>query len=332
MLSSSSSSSLLQLVSIQSTNSNEFDVFLKITQPMRNAQVTSFKLDPKEDFSFMPGVLCETELNIELLAKDSQTLLSDFTIELPLESLIKAIELGKHGGFDYSLRLLFSLQLKIPQFKRNQPKEISEVLKNLADSIANIQTKNSSFYDIPLSFFLVETRKDKEKKKQVFCVENSMVDQFIPFIDSRGRFEEGTKVSISNSHTDESCNSPGVCIVRLQPVLSNGENEFDHCFKKFTTIQNFLNVENDQLDVIEYQTKDFLSHYRIAVDVVTERRTKKSFIKHVQCLVENNVELLNRVPSEFEIWLSMKPSKSGIQRVIKKKKVLLSIYYVMFYK
>lgn len=323
-----SSSALFFSSSSQNISHNkikDYNFYLKTTQPMRNAQIDCFSLDPKEDFSFMPGVLSETELNIESLGKDSQTLLSDFTCELLLDSLDKAITLGKSAGLEYSLRPLYSLQLRIHQFRGKQPEKISLVLRQLSESISNIQTKSSSLYDLPLSFFLVEHRKSNssETKKQVFCVENSIVDNFITFINSNNRFDDGSKASYCNNHNKENCNKPGVCVVRLQPLFehTNHSKEFDHSFKKFVSIQNIDSNDSKEVDVVEYTTKDFLPHYRLAADVLDEKHKKVPLLDHLQQLVDNSIDLLNRVASEFEVWFPMKPTKKTQNASLDLKKV-----------
>ncbi|OHT09070.1 hypothetical protein TRFO_04644 [Tritrichomonas foetus] len=290
--------------------------YLTTTQPMRNSTKANI-FNTKQDFSFMPGVLGEAQLDVAKLAKDAETLLSDFTTNLLLDNLDRAIELGKSAQLHYSLRPLHSLQLRIYQNMRDYAK-IAKVLEKLSDSIANVQAKTNCTYDTPLSFFLVEYRSENNTKtpnRQVFCVEFNQINHFLNAINSMNRFD-GLKAEYCTNHS-EKCSEKGVCIVRLHPVMQSKtanhksfihKNEFDHCFNSFVAY-SAINNDTKEVHVVECTTKDYLPHYRWAADVSKLSIKSETIFDHVEQQIDIAAKLLEKVASEFEVWYPMKPGK-----------------------
>ena len=59
----------------------------------------------------------------------------------------------------------------------------------------------------------------------------------------------------------------------------------------------------------------------MAADVLDEKHKKVPLLDHLQQLVDNSIDLLNRVASEFEVWFPMKPTKKTQNASLDLKKV-----------
>jgi len=242
--------------------------YLSLVQPVLTSQITKkskdfnpnfqYVLSTKNDFSFMPGVLIETKLDIQAQDASSKVLLSDFSIPLLISALEKAIKIGNDAHMYYSMRPIFSLLIRIYQTSHDYAKA-SDVLKKLGETIGKIPIILSKGYDYNISFFLVEYRKkDGTINRQIFTVSRLKVDQFMNSLNSSKRFDE-FNAEKCNKHSDK-CNKPGVCVVRLTPVEKNSSSfEYPHCWSVFRTEPNDLTSD---MDLIEYVSKDPLPHYR----------------------------------------------------------------------
>ena len=286
------------------------DFYSVVVQPIKNSIKNydlQHQLNVKNDFSFIPSALIETEIQLQNLIEEesAQILLSDFTMDLLIKELDTAIEIGKKAFMFYSLRPLYSLQLRLYQSSRNFNK-IAEISRDMGESFGKIQTKTSSTYDLPMSFYLVENRgEDGKKEQKVFVTSNfkSLSYNFLSLLNIYHGFN-GKKAEICENHTDK-CTKSTVCVVHLIPAEEpNQSQEYRHAWNRFVTIPSLH--DKNEITFMEYKTNEYLPQYRWASSVISSNTITLNPEKYVNQRFRKALSLLNQVAAEFEIWFPIK--------------------------
>ena len=257
------------------------------------------------DFSFMPELLSEIEIDFDSMQDVSFSLLSDFNQQQLLAELQHGVELGLQIGANYTARLLLSLQLRVQYISRNFT-DSSDICNKLSEAFAGI-TSVGVTYEIPYSFFLVEHRQaDSQVTREIYCSQKTSLEEFIAKIDSRERFGDlhPNKCAL---HVGR-CSGPGVCVIPLEPIDNVPVGgEYPHCWRRFRSkmsLSNYLstNYANDEITVIEVVAKDNVPHYRMATSVESFTYKNVSFLDCVKESADEAAAALDKVRSEFDIW------------------------------
>ena len=297
-----------------SQNEESCNFYLSVVQPIKtyysflNNSECEYPLSPKNDLSFMPDVLQETDIDIENIKSDEASilLLSDFTIDLLLDSIDKALSIGKKISLHYSMRPLYSLQIRIFQAMRNY-KDMSKSINNLSQTIGCIRSESLG-YDTAMSFFYVEYRKDKEEIiRQIYTVSNQRADKFIDILNSSKRFD-GHTAKICKNHNITNCEEQGVCVVPVEKVDEYNEEEesyeYPHCWDKFLSYE--INEHDSNVIITEYTTKNYLPSYKWASNVIKEKSRKISYKTFISNALNDETKVLKQVFEEYELWFQTK--------------------------
>ena len=242
---------------------------LIVTQPIEASNTVTFC---PCDFGFFPSVLCETDIDFSSVSEDFQFLASDFTLDYFREALQEAIKLGIEAKMFYSLRPLYSLQLRILNPSR-QFKDMGSVFSQLGDLFFNIKAMDVESHNSYLSFYLV--------KNKVYTVDHDRESQFI---------------------SSMSMHSP----VKLKQF--EGEctgQEHPHCWNTFRvnpTLQQ-LDVQDchtKSIKLVQYKTKTELPNLFICSDVCDEQTVCVSLCEQVNWETGRLNFLMSQVSREME--------------------------------
>ena len=208
-------------------NPLEFKQFnLAITQPVDAGQSYGIAGDSEavaissREFVFIRSVLEEADIDFRSISEDFQFIASDFTVDYFWSSLEAAIELGLQARLFYSVRPLYSLQLRILAHNRKY-KEMGEIFTKLSHLFLDLTAIDTCTHNTELSFFLVKNR--------VYTVERDREPEFLTAMSSEGP-------------------------VKLKPFEKEGKDatrmEHDHCWDTFR-----LNPTMEHLNVSDAHSK-----------------------------------------------------------------------------
>ena len=218
-----------------------------IVQPMKTSKILEkYLLNSSIDFSFMPDVLCETKINIKHLIHDEfdKILLSDFNMDLLFNEIDNAISLGKKAFLFYSLRPLYSLEIRLYQSSRNYEKN-SLLMKDFSQSVGKILTKTSNTIDIPILFYYVEY----EKTKQIFAISkyqanNTQTDDILTILEKCDRFNG---------------NKPCICEITVKDYLPHYRCSVD-----------VLDIKNIEIPIKNYVSNIFKKSKSLLEQIASE--------------------------------------------------------------
>lgn len=241
-------------------------------------------------FEFFPSVLEETKIDFGAISEDFKFIASDFTLQYLNEALVDAIDLGIKAKLYYSVRPLYSLQLRIMD-ELGKYKSMGEICENASELFKKLKANGTMTYTNTLSFFVAYN--DNPNEKVIYSVEEENVDSFIENCKSKNttieqiyEFEQGFAAMHQNG---------------------GGEFESQHCWTIFRNkptldylIKNVKDINQNEVELIQYKTSYPLPFYMISLPVANEQNVRISLIKHIQIEVKKVDEIINQVAYEFE--------------------------------
>ncbi|OHS98256.1 hypothetical protein TRFO_35381 [Tritrichomonas foetus] len=255
---------------------------LLVCQPISTAK---FVLSPRL-FEFFPSVLVETKIDFRSLSEDFKFIASDFTINYLNDALTEAIKLGIQAKLFYSVRPLYSLQLRImvDQGKYGAMGEICHFLGELFDSLKASETTT---HNTPLSFYTVENK--------IYTVEEGREKEFEQSFALKPNFDK---------------------IYKYEDIVKDGSDlENPHCwdtFRKKPSIKEIEMVSNcnaEEIQLIQFKTKLPLPCYMLCSEIVQEMTVKITLLKHAQLETDKVNILCLQIVNEFERFFPCKNTR-----------------------
>lgn len=245
-------------------------------------------------FEFFPSVLEETKIDSSTISKDFKFLANAFTLQYLNESLVKAIEYGNAAKLYYSVRPLYSLQLRI-MAELDQYKSMGKVCEETSELFRNLKANGTITHTNPLSFFVAlnSNNASNPNEKLIYAIEDANFSSFVEdcaanhiAIQQVYEFEEGSNMA-------------------RKKAPKNFENQ--HCWNIFRSkpaIEYLKNIVTDvnkpEIELIQYTTKNPLPFYIISSVVVNEQKAYISLVQHVQLEAQKIENVVNLVSAEFE--------------------------------
>jgi hypothetical protein len=259
------------------------------------------------DFSFMPDVLVETEIDFTKMQANEIKLLDRFTQQMLFEEIDRGIEIGRTAKIFYSLRPLLSLKLRLYYVLRNYA-EIAKVCQDLDDVFRNLKTSGLT-HESPFLFFFVEERYRGEVVRQVYTWPRDTESEFRERFCSLRWF----RVPIKMCTVHDGCSQNGVCVVVMEPVADVPvDGEHPHCWSEFASrvsMAEWVDERRQSADypVLRVVTKSPLPHYRIANEVAKVGVVKVPLVDLVKQTAAKSAAMLDQVSAGFEVWFETEP-------------------------
>ncbi|KAH0789203.1 dedicator of cytokinesis protein 10 isoform X2 [Histomonas meleagridis] len=263
------------------------------------------------DFSFMPEVLPEVQIEYENMDKNSLGLLNKFTYNFLIEEFERAIDYGKKAKLYYSLRPILSMEMRLVKIANNK-EQLSKVFDNLSKVFDLINVSNvKKTLELPLSFYLIEERQSNQQViRSVYCIgndnnedDNVINENMKNYLSKQERYLN-VPINICRNHNSKNCNEPGICIIPLEPMDNNDciiDGEFKHCWNKFKTKAD-LNGYFDSISMVYVTTANYSPHYRMYTSINDYQEKIVKFSELVNDNINDYCDALDVVCKEVEDW------------------------------
>ena len=261
-----------------------------VCQPISSSE---FLLSPRF-FEFFPSTLIETQIDFDGISEDFKFISSDFTLQYLTEALSEAIQLGKQAKLYYSLRPLYSLQLRI-KMHLAQYKEMGSICQQLSELFNSIKANKTTFYNTPLCFFVVdcEALNDNHTSK-VYTIDCTQEEEF------KKNFHKIYPIEIEPIK------------VYKHDVINEGELENQHCWTMFRTkpsitqIEMVQTVDKKEIQLIQYTTQLPLPCFMLCSNVIKKMIVEITLLNHVQLEVDHVKIIALQIATEFERFFPCK--------------------------
>lgn len=244
-------------------------------------------------FEFFPSAFEETKMDVSKISKDFKYLALDFTLKYLSESLEKAITYGINAKLYYSVRPLYSLQLRI-MAELGQYKSMGKVCEETSELFHNLKANGTITHSNPLKFYVAYNKKINEKS--IYTIEDTNFDSFIEDcareeieIEQVYEFEEGfiSAYKLKNPKYDEFENQHCWSTFRNKPSLGFLRDKIK-------------NANSPEVELIQYKTNNPLPFYVISSEVVDEQKVLITLANYVKIEMQKIELVIKEVAEQFE--------------------------------